>query len=486
LSSSREPTFYWHDYETFGADPVRDRPAQFAGVRTDADLQIIDEPLVLYCRPADDFLPQPGACLVTGITPQLALEKGLPESQFISRVHAELAQPGTCAVGYNSLRFDDEVTRHTLYRNFFDPYAREWQGDNSRWDIIDMLRTAFALRPEGIQWPLREDGSASFRLEDLTAANGIGHEAAHDALADVHATIALARLIRQRQPKLYEFVLANRDKNSVLAQLDVEGMKPLLHVSGMFGAERHNIGLIVPLARHPVNRNEIICYDLNADPAPLQALSGAELRELLYTRAEDMAHDSVRPGLKSVHVNRCPIVLPARMASPEIAQRLGLDGERCRRHLAMLQNYRQTESKAFNEKIREIYKKRTSAETVDPDLALYSGGFFSDQDRRSMEAIRAARPEELASQSWVFEDQRLPEMLFRYRARNYPQTLSSEERAQWEEYRYQRLTDPAAGASICLEEFHTQIEALQADSSLSEDKRQVLEDLLLYADTLLA
>src|SRR5690554_3991737 len=181
-------TFYWHDYETFGVDPARDRPVQFAGLRTDAQLNPIGEPLVIYARPADDYLPHPKACLVTGITPQEALAKGLPEREFIRLIHEELAQPGTCGVGYNSLRFDDEVTRYTLYRNFYDPYAREWQNGNSRWDIIDMLRAAYALRPEGIVWPQREDGLVSFKLEELTAANGISHEAAHGALSDVHAT----------------------------------------------------------------------------------------------------------------------------------------------------------------------------------------------------------------------------------------------------------------------------------------------------------
>ena len=188
-------SFYWHDYETFGTDPARDRPAQFAGLRTDADLNVIGDPLVIYCRPAPDFLPHPRACLVTGITPQEALEKGLPECEFIARIHEELARPCTCGVGYNSLRFDDEFTRYTLYRNFFDPYSREWQNGNSRWDIIDMVRTACALRPDGIEWPLREDGLPSFRLEDLTAANGIGHD-----LSLIHISEPTRRATISRMP----------------------------------------------------------------------------------------------------------------------------------------------------------------------------------------------------------------------------------------------------------------------------------------------
>ncbi len=270
-------TFYWHDYETFGTDPSRDRPVQFAGLRTDADLNVIGEPLVIFAKPAPDQLPHPEACLITGITPQQALKEGVTEAEFIARIHAELAVPNTCGVGYNSLRFDDEVTRYTLYRNFYDAYEREWKNGNSRWDIIDMVRTAYALRPDGINWPRREDGLPDFRLESLTAANGIAHEAAHDALSDVYATIAMARLIREKQPKLYDYVLNHRSKQAVLAQIDMAAVKPLLHVSGMFGGANSNIGLIVPLAPHPGNKNKIIAFDLSKNPQVLFDLSPQRL-----------------------------------------------------------------------------------------------------------------------------------------------------------------------------------------------------------------
>jgi exodeoxyribonuclease-1 len=479
-------TFYWHDYETFGTDPSRDRPVQFAGLRTDFDLNVIGEPLVIFARPADDFLPHPEACLITGITPQQALAEGVPESEFIRQIHAELAQPGTCGVGYNSLRFDDEVTRYTLYRNFYDAYSREWQNGNSRWDIIDMVRATYALRPEGIEWPLREDGLPSFKLEQLTAANGISHEAAHDALSDVHATIAMARLIRDKQPKLYDYVLKHRSKQAVLEQLDIAAMKPVLHVSGMFGAVRHNIALIVPLAMHPDNRNEVICYDLSADPASLFELSPTQIAEHLYTRAADMPEGIERPGLKTLHINRCPILVTAKMADPATAERLGISGEVCRANLAALREQRGRDPQAFEKKMQAVYSSRKYEPITDPDRMLYGGGFFSANDKRIMERVQATEPEALAGQSFVFEDQRLPEMLYRYRARNYPETLSSEERSLWEEYRFARLTEPEAGASICMDEFHTLIETLQADENLTAEKRAVLDQLLEYGDSLLS
>jgi len=479
-------TFYWHDYETFGANPSRDRPAQFAGLRTDAELNVIGDPLVIFCRPANDFLPHPQACLITGITPQRALAEGLPECEFIASIHRELAVPGTCGVGYNSLRFDDEITRQTLYRNFYDPYAREWRNGNSRWDIIDMVRTTCALRPEGIEWPLREDGLPSFRLEDLTAANGISHTAAHDALSDVHATIALARLIKERQPKLYDYVLHHRDKRSVLAQLDIAGMKPVLHVSGMFGAKRHNIALVVPLAAHPANKNEIICFDLSANPQMLFDLTAVQLQELLYTRTEDLPDGMPRLGLKSIHINRCPIVLTPKMADPATAQRLGISGDQCRKHLEALRGHRARDAAGFTAKVQAIYGGRSFDSPDDPDLMLYSGGFFSEQDKRVMEQLRAQTPEALATGRFVFEDSRLPEMLFRYRARNYPGSLTPQELARWEEFRYHRLTEPQFGAGYCMEEFQAEIEALMASADFSGAQRALLEQLLDYADTLLA
>ena len=229
-------SFYWHDYETFGVLPRRDRPAQFAGVRTDAELNEIDAPLTLYCKPAIDSLPEPEACVITGITPQVCEAKGVAERDFASAIEAQLARPGTVGCGYNSLRFDDEVTRHLFWRCLIDPYAREWQNECGRWDLLDTVRCAWALRPEGISWPQREQGKPSFRLEHLSAANGIGHEAAHDALSDVRATIALARRVKARQPRLWEFCLRLRQKTAVLGEL-VMG-KPVLHVSGMYPAER--------------------------------------------------------------------------------------------------------------------------------------------------------------------------------------------------------------------------------------------------------
>ncbi|WP_210396198.1 exodeoxyribonuclease I [Motiliproteus sediminis] len=472
------PTFYWHDYETFGATPSLDRPCQFAGIRTDWELNPIGDPLMIYCKPADDYLPHPEACLITGITPQTALKEGVCEAEFMARIHAELAQPGTCGVGYNSLRFDDEVTRYGFYRNFIDPYGREWQNGNSRWDVIDMLRMARALRPEGIEWPRYEDGTPSLRLEDLTRANGLSHEAAHDALSDVYATIAVARLVKERQPRLFEYALKLRDKRFAASQLDVARMKPVLHISSRYSAEVSNTALVVPLAAHLTNRNAVIVYDLRVDPTPLLTQAAELVREKLYTASRDLAEGEERIPLKLVHLNRTPMLAPATMLTTEEAARLQISGEQCRRHLGLLRA-----AEGLTEKLQLIYSDLGFESGGDPDLMLYSGGFFSPADRAAMDRVRATDPSLLGEETFAFQDGRLEEMLFRYRARNYPATLSAEEQQQWEQYRQQRLLEQPPKGALTFEAFYSRLNQLAAQQPAAE-KMHLLEELAAYGESI--
>jgi exodeoxyribonuclease-1 len=476
-------TFYWHDYETWGVDPRRDRPCQFAGLRTDADLNPIGEPLVLYCRPALDLLPQPGACLVTGITPQLAAAKGLVEAEFAAAIVDVLGAPGTCGTGYNSIRFDDEVTRHLLFRNLLDPYAREWQNGNSRWDLIDTLRLAHALRPAGIEWPASEDGTATFRLEALTTANGIPHTGAHDALADVQATIALARLLRRAQPRLYDYALTLRDKRLVRTML--EKGEPLLHASARFPAALGCIAPIVPVAPHPTNGNGLICLDLRTDPALLLDLSVEELRRRLFTPTAQLPAGVERIPLKMVQVNHAPVLATMKTLTPETAARWSIDPDQVARraqtvraHATAIQGLVQAAHQAPPEAAK-------GQAAPDPDFSLYSGGFLSDADRRTLERVRRLPPAELAAARPRFADPRLPEMLFRYRARNWPETLSPEEREEWDAWRLLRLTDPAGGGTIQLDQYEEQLTTLAEAHATDPAKIQVLDQLSAWAETLM-
>ncbi|UAY90281.1 exodeoxyribonuclease I [Pectobacterium polaris] len=473
MAEKTQPTFFIHDYETFGKHPARDRPAQFAGVRTDMDFNIIGEPLVIYCRPADDYLPEPEAVMITGITPQVALAKGVNEAEFARQIHEAFSVPSTCIMGYNNIRFDDEVSRNIFYRNFYDPYAYSWQNGNSRWDLLDALRACYALRPEGIVWPENDDGLPSFRLEHLTKANGISHEQAHDAMSDVYATIAMAKLFKQAQPKLFEYLFPLRNKNKISALIDIPQMKPLVHVSGMFGAARSNTSWIVPLAWHPDNRNAVIMCDLAGDMTPLLELDSATLRERLYTRRDALEADQSAVPLKLVHINKCPVLAPANTLRPEDAERLGIDRQRCLDNLALLRN-----NASVREKVVELFAEAPAfAASDDVDLRLYDG-FFGDADRMAMKIIQETAPQNLPALDLTFADNRLEPLLFRYRARNFPGTLDDREQQRWLQHRRAVFTPER------LQDYLSELSNLYQLHEDDKEKMAQLKALYAYAQEL--
>lgn len=472
---NKQPTFYVHDYETFGQRPALDRPAQFAGVRTDLDFNLVEEPLVIYCKPADDYLPQPEAVMITGITPQHALANGVNEAEFSRQIHQAFSVPGTCILGYNNIRFDNEVSRNIFYRNFYDPYAYSWQGGNSRWDLLDVMRACYALRPEGIVWPENDDGLPSFKLEHLTKANGVEHLQAHDAMSDVYATIAMAKLVKQAQPRLFDYLYQHRSKHKINALIDIAEMTPLVHVSGMFGAARGNTSWVAPLAWHPENKNAVIMCDLAGDMSPLLELDSDTLRERLYTRRDKLqAQESAIP-IKLVHINKCPVLAPAKTLLPENADRLGIDRQRCLQNLQLLRQNPQVREKV----VALFAQAEPFAVTDDVDTQLYNG-FFSDADRATIKIIQQTESQNLPALDLTFQDPRLEALLFRFRARNYPNTLNDSEQQRWLQHRREALSPERVQDYVLqLEQFYNQYED-------DKEKLALLKALFEYAKGLVS
>ena len=468
-------TFLWHDYETFGISARSDRPAQFAAIRTDAGLNEIGEPLMLYCQPAPDYLPDPQSCLITGITPQLCLERGVPEHQFASTIEQAFSQPGTIGVGYNTIRFDDEFTRFLFWRNLLDPYAREWQNNCGRWDILDLLRTAYALRPEGIVWPTNEQGRVSFKLEHLTAANGLAHAAAHDALSDVRATVALARLVHERQPRLFEFCLSLHKKDKVAEQISLHAPRPFVHITGQVPVERGCLMLAWPLAQHPTNKNEVIVWDLAFDPSELFSLDAATIRTRLFTKTDALPEGVSRLPIKTIHLNKSPVVTNnLKTLSPERAAHWAIDMAAVERHAALCA------AAPDMQRVWQAVFERPAAAASDVDADLY-GGFVGNNDRRTLNRLLNQSPEQLASATPNFEDARLVDLFFRYRARNFPATLNPAEAQQWQTHCAARLYDGAGGART-LEALFNEIDALA--ETTDERGEAILGALYEYAEAI--
>ncbi|OOF35660.1 exodeoxyribonuclease I [Rodentibacter heidelbergensis] len=468
-------SFFIYDYESFGISPAKDRPAQFAGIRTDADFNIIGEPVMLYCKQTNDYLPSPEAVMVTGITPQECNEKGIPEPEFAEKILAEFSKPNTCVMGYNNIRYDDEMTRYTFYRNFIDPYEYSWKNGNSRWDLLDLVRACYALRPEGIQWCVDEEGVPNFKLENLTKANGIEHENAHDAMSDVYATIAMAKLIKEKQPKLFQYFFDNRGKKEIEKLIDTAEMTPLVHVSGMLGNYRGNCTWIAPLAWHPTNQNAVIVCDLAGDIDNLLVKNADELRDDLYTKKSELEKREVPSvPLKLVHINKCPILAPAKTLLPENAERLGIDRQLCLENLAKLRA-----SFDIREKVTDIFSQEREFEPSDNvETELYNG-FFSYADKNNMAILRQLPAEKLAEHGLAFEDKRIAELLFHYRARHFYKTLTRSEQLKWQKYRQRKLEQGAV-------EFEKSLQQLANEHANHPEKLALLQQIYEYGVKLLS
>lgn len=468
-------TLFWYDLETFGRNPQLDRVAQFAGIRTNDRFEPVGEPQVFYCRPTLDFVPDPLACMLTGITPADAAEKGESEYRFISRIRELFMEPGTCVVGYNSLRFDDEFIRNLLYRNFYDPYEREYQSGNSRWDMVDVMRAAHDFRPEGIEWPRNEDGRPSFRLEELAAANGVEQEQAHDALSDVRATIGLAKLIREKQPRLFSYLFSLRRKDRVFELIDLYHRKPFAYTSRVFSRPEGCTTAVAPLAPNPRNPNEVLVFDLRYDPRPLIDGSVEEIRSRIFTRQADQ-----RIPVTGLAVNRSPVISPlAALEKGGAADRLNIDLKRCREHAELLAGEHR-----LTQKITQVYDRPPEGETKDPELALYSGGFFPDTDREEFARIHRTEAESVPRLQLQCEDPRVPELFRRFVWRNFESYLSAESRRKWRSFCASRILMPPSERVCDFAFFSRKIDEHSARSDLDGGAKVVLRKLADYRDYL--
>ncbi len=449
---------------------------QFAGQRTTLDLKLIGEPHNHLVKLSEDVLPDADALLVTGITPQQTISEGLTEVEFLKLFTEEISTPGTIFVGYNSIRFDDEFMRYLHYRNYYDPYEWQWQDGRSKWDLLDVVRMTRALRPDGIQWPVDSTGVASNRLELLTGVNDIKHVGAHDALADVNAVIDLARLIRAKQPKLFDFLLSIRDKKQVA--LLAGGDQPFVYTSGRYSSEFDKTTVVGALAEYPAKQG-LLVFDLRYNPADFTKLTPAEIAQAMTRRWDD---DGLKMPIKTLKYNKCPAIAPLSVLDKSSLARLKLDPKQIQEHHQAMQSSQL--AGAVLEAMKMVEKQnqaRFIEDELDVDNRLYEG-FFADTDKGQMQELRSASKDQLVEMSPSFEDQRLTALWPLYKARNFPTTLSDEQRQTWESFCHRKLLGGKNASRAA--KFFGRLGELE-QTKLSDKQRYVLTELRLYAESIL-
>ena len=409
---------------------------QFAGRRTDLNLNPIGDPYNILVKLSDDTLPSPAAILTTHITPQKTIADGITEPALAKTLAEEVFTPDTITLGFNSVRFDDKFIQHLFWRNFYDPYEWMWKDGRSRWDMLDVVRMTRALRPEGINWPTTDDGKPTNRLELLTKQNGISHESAHDALSDVEALIDVTRLIRNKQPKLWHYLFKLRDKREVKALVNLENPTPFVYSSGRFGSTHNFTTVCVPVA--PGKNGNLLIFDLRYNFDELIA-------EAKQTSPDFLANDDVKltdlffPKFKELAYNRCPAVAPLSVLnSSDGWNKIELTKDQIEKNLASLRQHKDLIKRLATEHVHDKYDKPP----YDAETALYDG-FLDDRDRVRVGVIKDMDESELADFHPNFADERLPELLLHYKAKHFPTSLTEAETQKWQEYRQNRLNRQA-------------------------------------------
>ncbi len=457
-------TFLWYDLETFGLNPRYDRIAQAAAIRTDMDFNQIGEPLLLYAKLSPDYLPSPESCLITGITPDEVNSKGVCEAELIERLRREFMVPETITVGYNNINFDDEVIRSTLYRNLYDPFEREYKNKCSRWDLINLVRATRDLRPQGIEFSILnpETNAPSFKLTDLTAENNIDQTGAHDALVDVRATIAIAKLIKEKQPKLFKWAMEHRTKNEIAKEINVLSHLPFLHTCPLFVSDKGNTHPLLPLFYEAEKSAALYCFDLTF-PIP-ESLEGTY-------------HET---GVLRLMINRSPFIAPLSTLDSESEKRLGFT------KAWIIQKASQAIQSPLLSKEAVLGAKEPYAESAkDPDLTIYNS-FPSDHDKGIMASIRAMSPEDkIKKGEHLFDDDKYHKLLWRQVARNWPEALPEKDRESWKNFCALRLISPPVEGTPTYELYMRQVEEKLNSLDTDYHDKEILLKLKAYGEELL-
>lgn len=472
------PSFFFYDLETSGVSCYESRVMQFAGLRTDLNLKPIGEPENLFITLTPDILPDPDAVLITGITPQATMADGLSEAAFLRHFTDKIATPGTIFLGFNTVRFDDEFMRFMHYRNFYDAYEWQWQDGRSKWDLLDVVRMTRALRPEGINWPFDAKGKPTNRLELLTGLNKLSHEHAHDALSDVYATIEVARLIRNKQPKLFDYLLTMRDKRKVADVVDAD--EPFVYCSGQYASQYEKLAVVQKVGNHPRKQGALV-YDLRHNPEQYSAMNPEQLAEL-WRWKKDAPED--RLPVKTLQFNKCPAIAPLGVLDEKSRERLQIDLAAVQRNRTLLEQMGDLEDR-LHQAIDILDQQMQTSFLADDrtvDKQLYDG-FFGTQDKQAMRVVRAAKPEELGDLNLSFGDKRLEALLPLYKARNFPKSLSDEERQQWEDFCKKQLIH--GGQQSRMAKFLARLQEIAQKGDLTGHQEYLLEELKLYAESIM-
>ncbi|VFP86245.1 Exodeoxyribonuclease I [Buchnera aphidicola (Cinara pseudotaxifoliae)] len=457
-----EKNFIFYDYETFGKNVSVDRIAQFCSIEVDSEFKKFSKKKIFFCYPPIDYLPDPESILITKILPQYTHKYGINEYFFAKKIYKIFSQKNICIVGYNNINFDNLITRNLFYRNLFDPYEWSWKNGNFTWDIINILRAFYIFHPNTMIWPSDVNGIVSFKLFDITKINKIKHFNTHDAYSDVLATFLVAKYLYEKNKCFFLFLYKISHKKYILSFIYKNHNKPFFYLSSYFGSKNRNLGCVMIIGSHPNYKNTFIVIDLSVCLKKIFYLySSIEYHKITIKNLFDC-------GIKIIYLNKSPLLFSYSSLSQYDCNRVQINYTLCQKNFFLLQNNIHIKNWIISFFTCTVPKKIV----LDVDLMLYKN-FFSSKDKSLFVLLHKRCPLKWINWYPKFIDNRIREIFFRIKARNFLYLLNNREKKSWKKHCKNKIN------SNFINTYLDNIKKLQLQQA-KEENLFVLKKLILY------
>ena len=419
--------YVFYDTETTGIATAFDQILQFAAIRTDDDLNELDR-LNIRCRLLPHIVPAPGALRATRVTPAMLTDPKLPSHyEAIRQIRAKLLDwsPATF-IGFNSLEFDEPLLRQALFQTLHPAYLTNTNG-NVRSDVMRIAHAVSIYALDDITVPTDDQGRQTFRLERLAPANGYSHDEAHEAMADVEATIYMARLVRDRVPNIWQAMDRASTKNAVKAYVAAQSMFSL--TERYFG--RTYSWLVTPCGQNPAYDGQLAVFDLYYDPDDYRSLSTKDLIGVLNASPK---------VIRSLRASSQPIMMPADVA-PGNVKALSVPADELRRRVAVIQD-----DQDFHTRVGQAQALRFADEEPSPHIEqrIYDG-FPGEADQALMAQFHDVDWPDRVALAERIEDPRVKGFAHRLIYFERPDLLPADKRAELDAWRAKRVLSEDEG-----------------------------------------
>jgi len=413
--------YVFYDTETTGTETAFDQILQFAAIKTDDDLNELDR-FNIRCRLLPHVVPSPGALRATRVTPRMLLDPALPSHyEAIRQIRSKLIEwsPATF-IGYNSIQFDEDLLRQAFYQTLHPTYLTNTNG-SCRGDVLRMAHAASVYSPNSMTIPIDEKGRPTFRLDQLAPANGYSHEDAHEAMADVLATIHIARRVRDMAQCVWEAMMYTTRKNAVI---EIVSKEPMLAMTERYGSRMHS-WVVTHCGSNPNYDGQLGVFDLNHDPDRYRSLSVDQLVSVLNASPK---------VIRSIRANAQPILMPFDML-PDVKKVLQITLEEAKRRMQVIRG-----DKDFQERVGQALSLRYADEEQSPHVEqrIYDG-FPEKSDEQLMRRFHEAEWEERVAIARQLADGRLREFAHRLIYFERQDLLSSAMLGKFKRWQVERL-----------------------------------------------